>query len=215
MYCVSHNSSPLFYFPNNIRFYMKRFKVKKILVIYNDCNKKSKFLILIYVLLAFLLQGVIISIPLVFAKIIVSAIYFEGMETFFRYVLIGLGIQLMALIASPIASYNVNKIGADSTALLKIKLLTRIPVIKYETLKNTSTGDILQLIESDLETTQSLVISDIVDFISKVVYFIVVFIIVMKLHFTLSILKICVVPILIIISKVMIPKLQECQHEYI
>ena len=189
--------------------------MKKILAIYKDYYKKSKSLIVIYVLLAFLLQGVIILIPLIFAKIIDSAIYFKGMDTFFRYVLIGLAIQLIAIIASPVAIYIVNKIGADSTALLKTKLLTRVPVIKYETLKNTSIGYILQLIESDLETTQSLVISDIVDFISKVIYFIVVFIIVMKLHFTLSILMICIVPILIIISKVMIPKLQECQHEYI
>ena len=165
--------------------------------------------------MAFLLQGVIISIPLVFAKIIDSAIYFEGMDTFFRYVLIGLAIQLMALIASPTASYIVNKIGAESTAQLKTKLLTRIPVIKYETLKNTSLGYLLQLIESDLDVIKSLVISDFVDFISKVIYFIVVFIIVMKLHFTLSILMICVVPILIVISKVMIPKLQECRQDYI
>ena len=73
----------------------------------------------------------------------------------------------------------------------------------------------MQIIDSDIEASQSLVIADFIDFANKVIYFVVVSIIVIKLHFSLIFLIVFVIPLLIYISKVMIPKIQKCRAELI
>jgi ABC-type bacteriocin/lantibiotic exporter with double-glycine peptidase domain len=161
------------------------------------------------------MQGIQIISPLVVSKIIDSAIYFKGMEFFLKYALLGITLNLIAAIVMPTAYYLVNKIWTESSSAQKKRFITRLPILKHEALKNTSIGYLLQLIESDLESTQSLVISDFIELLNNIIYFVVVFIIVLKLHFILSLMMICVVPPLVIASKIMIPKIQKCRKEFI
>jgi len=189
--------------------------VKKIFKIYQEYYANSKKIIFVYILLALIFQGVQIVSPLLIAKIIDSAIYFKGMDVFIKFAIIGVILNLVAALVMPMAYFIVNKIWTESSVEQKKRLINRIPLLKSEIFKNTSLGNLLQLVESDLERTQTLVISDFVDLFNNIVYFIIVFIIVFKLHFLLTMMIICVVPLLIFTSRIMIPKIQECSKEYI
>jgi ABC-type bacteriocin/lantibiotic exporter with double-glycine peptidase domain len=189
--------------------------IKKIFIIFKDYYLKSWFFIIVFTILAFLCYGVIVCTPLVSAKIIDSAVYYSGMSPFLKYIFIGIILQIVFAIIMPIKHYLELKIKTEATAQQKERIISRIPILKHESLKKSSIGNLLQLVDNDLESIGSLVISDFVTLLTQIIYFIVILTIVIRINITLSLVMLCISPSLVFFSKVLIPKIQKYWHELI
>jgi len=189
--------------------------MKNIFNIYRDFYAKSKFLILGFVFLSMVCNIIIIVIPIINARIIDSAVYFEGLNIFFKFVIWGILIHVIFSFIMPYFNYLALKIKTDATTELRKKIISRIPLLHFEIKKQTSIGHILQLVNDDLENTSSLVMSDFIDFLCQVVYFIAILYIVLKINITLALLLFTISLPLVIVSKIMIPKIQKMYRESI
>ena len=189
--------------------------MKKIYTIYQEYYKNNKLTLLFYVLLVILNQSFFVVTPIIISKLIDSAVYFENINKFLYYVFLALCLKVLFAVIMPLRYYYLSKIESEATVIQKEKIVSRLPMLMHNTLRNITIGYLLQLVDEDLENTKSLLITDILDLIVEIVLFIVVLIIVLKINFLLFLLMICVMPPFALISKLMIPKIQKLSHEYI
>ena len=189
--------------------------MKNVFIIYKNYYLNSRYFIVFFLLLAILSSAVIIVSPLLRAKIIDSAVYFNGMNIFLGFILLAVALEVFNAFLMPYKHYIEFKIKADASIYLKEKILSRIPVLRYESLKKTTIGHVLQLVDSDIANTENLVITDLVIFLHQTIYLIVVSIIIIQINVLLIFVLIGILIPLLFISKVMIPKIQKKYEEYI
>jgi len=189
--------------------------MKKIYAIYKDYYAKSRPILLFYILLSFVCEGFFIMMPLVFAWLIDSAVYPEKRANFEVLLVITICMSSLCMVFISLQYYIKGKIEVDATAPLKEKIIQKLPTIQHEVLKKTTIGHVLQLVGEDIETTESLVIYDILKFILQVIFFIVVLAIVWHIHYGVFLVLVCVIPPLAIISRLMIPKITELREQCI
>ena len=189
--------------------------MKKIYIVFKEFYKKSKLLILLYVILAIASNLFSIINPLVMAKLIDSAVYFESMEVFVRFIFYLVSLNIINVVLMPIYHYIDWKIQIGAKSQLMEKIICRIPFLEHESIKNKTIGQILQLVTDDLNNIQKLVVADFVALFANVVYFITVLTILLRLHFTLSVLMLTVLPLMMFFSKIMVPKIHKAREEFI
>jgi len=189
--------------------------MKNIFIVYKEFYRDNKILLIIFVLIAMLFQILSIIMPLVLANIIDSAVNFASIGYFLRAVVLAVLVFLSSAVIIPTSSYCKERISIEAKAFINRKIIVKIAKIKNNGSKKKSIRHIIQLINDDSEKTGSLVISDIVLFITNVIYILVVFAIIISINITSSFLMIFLIPLLVITSKIMIPKIQKSRQLYI
>ena len=120
-----------------------------------------------YIILATIGKIVLIVSPLIIAKLIDSAVYFERLDIFYKYVILTVLLKTLFMFIMPLRYFIEAKIETDATAILKKRLISRTPFLKNDEHKKTTVGHLLQLVDDDIENTKSLVVADILDTIIR------------------------------------------------
>jgi len=189
--------------------------MKKIHAIYKEYYAKSRPILLVYILLAIVCEVFFIMSPLVLAWLIDSAVYPEKRADFGILLAITICVNPLCMVLISLKYYIRGKIEIDATAPLKERIIQKLPTIQHEVLKKTTIGHVLQLVGEDIETTESLVINDILEFILQVIFFTAILAIVWHIHYGVFLVLLCVIPPLAIISRLMVPKITELRERCI
>jgi len=188
--------------------------MKKIYAIYHEYYAKSKPILLSFILLAVLYKVFFLLCPLVLSWLIDAAVD-KDMDAFWRYLVWAICLEPAFMIVFSLRVYISGKIEIDATALLKEKIISRLPVLQHEALQKTTLGHVLQIVSDDLESAESLVINYLVSFILEVIFFVIMLAIVWHINFRVFLVIVFVIPPLAFISKLMVPIIQKLQQESI
>lgn len=189
--------------------------MKKLYNAFGEFYKKHIALIVLYV---FLVLGFRIShfiFPIFAAGIIDAVTNFSSMEVFWGAVFWLVSSSLAYIIVVPLRYYFENKIETNFVVHIVEKIILKVPNLKYENVKDTSTGHLLQLVGGDTDRVKSLVVTDIVLIAVNALYVLGIVIYLINVHFIMSFIIAGVILIFIFVSKILLPKLQEQNEKVI
>ena len=187
--------------------------IKNYRTLFTGVYQKPKIYLFVYILLSLISYMLIIIGPLVTAKIIDSAVYSKVITSLINYVIYGIVIQVLFALVMPYKCYLESKIQTEVSINQRIKIISKIPLIRYDIKDKPSIGNLIQLTNEDVTQVKSLFISDFTNFVIQVIYAIIMIYIIIKIELIMFLASIFFTLPLILVSKIMIPQIQEIYRE--
>lgn len=174
----------------------------------------KKYLIYLYGICSFAFKATIIIIPMLTQKIVDSAIG-NNFNNVFYYGVISLITALLFIILM----YSISKIMVllygEIDYALKKELANRISFGNYTKIKEKEIGYYLQRHNTDIDQLRFLYFEKNIDLVVNVLFFIGIFIAMIRINLMLSVCLLITVPVFIFLNKYFIPKIESNAHVYL